>query len=140
MSVGVNHFRGLSSPDLPRRPSGLRHCAGINGASGTKAGLRAPSCDWKKPRSASVALLALLAALLSAVAGAGLAIGAVTFPPLTGRVVDQANVLSAAEREKLTTRLADLEQKSGIQLVVATVSSLQGEEIEPYANQLFRTW
>ena len=30
--------------------------------------------------------------------------------------------------------------KSGIQLVVATVSSLDGEEIEPYANELFRTW
>ena len=37
-------------------------------------------------------------------------------------------------------KLADLEDKSGIQLVVATVNSLQGEEIEPYANELFRTW
>ena len=37
-------------------------------------------------------------------------------------------------------KLADLEAKSGIQLVVATVSSLGGEEIEPYANELFRTW
>jgi uncharacterized protein len=75
-----------------------------------------------------------------ALLGAGLAAGAVTFPALTGRVVDQANVLSADERNTLTTKLADLEQKSGIQLVVATVPSLQGEEIEPYANELFRTW
>src|SRR5262249_37753366 len=37
-------------------------------------------------------------------------------------------------------KLADLEVKSGIQLVVATVSSLEGQEIEPYANELFRTW
>ena len=37
-------------------------------------------------------------------------------------------------------KLADLETKSGIQLVVATVSSLEGQEIEPYANELFRTW
>jgi uncharacterized protein len=71
---------------------------------------------------------------------AGLALAALTFPPLTGRVVDQANVLSAAEREKLTAKLADLEQKSGIQLVVATISSLQDQDIEPYANELFRTW
>jgi uncharacterized protein len=71
---------------------------------------------------------------------AGLALGAVTFPTLTGRVVDQANVLSAAARDRLTAKLADLEQRSGIQLVVATVTSLQGEEIEPYANELFRTW
>ncbi len=36
--------------------------------------------------------------------------------------------------------MRDLEQKSGIQFVVATVSSLQGQEIEPYANELFRHW
>ena len=30
--------------------------------------------------------------------------------------------------------------KSGIQLVVATVPTLDGEEIEPYANGLFRFW
>ena len=39
-----------------------------------------------------------------------------------------------------TAKLADLENKSGIQLVVATVSSLDGQEIEPYANELFRAW
>jgi uncharacterized protein len=71
---------------------------------------------------------------------ASLASAALTFPPLTGRVVDQANVLSAAERERLTAKLADLEQKSGIQLVVATVGSLQDQDIEPYANELFRAW
>lgn len=100
-----------------------------------------PWPGWSQPSQsfrgrALITSLALLAALLCA----GLAIGAVTFPALTGRVVDEANVLSAAERERLTAKLADLEQKSGIQLVVATVKSLQGEEIEPYANALFRTW
>jgi uncharacterized protein len=83
-----------------------------------------------------VAVLALLGALLAA----GIAVAALTFPQLTGRVVDQANVLSAGERAKLTTKLADLEEKSGIQLVVATVNSLQDQDIEPYANELFRTW
>ncbi len=82
------------------------------------------------------AFLALLATLMSA----GLVFGALTFPELTGRVVDQANVLSAAARQKLTAKLADLEQKSGIQLVVATVSSLQDQDIEPFANELFRHW
>ena len=61
-------------------------------------------------------------------------------PPLSGRVVDQAQVLSAGERATLEAKLAELESKSGIQLVVATVSSLDGEEIEPYANALFRAW
>ena len=41
---------------------------------------------------------------------------------------------------RLEPKLAALEAKSGIQLVVATVPSLQGQEIEPYANELFRTW
>src|ERR1700756_1235829 len=71
---------------------------------------------------------------------AGLAALAVNFPPLTGRIVDQANVIPAATRSAIESKLADLEIKSGIQLVVATVSSLQGQEIEPYANQLFRAW
>jgi len=70
----------------------------------------------------------------------GLAALAANFPPLTGRIVDQANIIPAATRSAIVPKLVDLENKSGIQLVVATVSSLEGEEIEPYANQLFRAW
>jgi uncharacterized protein len=40
----------------------------------------------------------------------------------------------------LEQKLAALEDKSGIQFVVATVNSLQGQEIEPYANELYRHW
>jgi uncharacterized protein len=75
--------------------------------------------------------------LVLAVAGA---VFAANFPALTGRIVDQANVIPAATRNAVETKLAELETKSGIQLVVATVASLGGEEIEPYANELFRTW
>src|SRR5450631_2573533 len=63
-----------------------------------------------------------------------------TLPALTGRIVDQANIIPAATRAAIEQKLADLEAKSGIQLVVATVASLDGDEIEPYANALFRTW
>jgi uncharacterized protein len=70
----------------------------------------------------------------------GLAVLGANFPPLTGRIVDQANVIPAATRSAIEPKLVDLETKSGIQLVVATVSSLEGEEIEPYANKLFRAW
>ena len=80
--------------------------------------------------------LIVLVALLCA----GLAVCAANFPVLTGRVVDEANVLSTATRDALSSKLAELETKSGIQLVVATVNSLQGDEIEPYANELFRAW
>jgi uncharacterized protein len=61
-------------------------------------------------------------------------------PELTGRIVDQADIIPAATRSTIEPKLADLETKSGIQLVVATVNSLEGEEIEPYANELFRSW
>ena len=64
----------------------------------------------------------------------------VNFPALTGRIVDQANIISADTRNVIEPKLADLEAKSGIQLVVATVASLEGQEIEPYANELFRSW
>src|SRR5208337_4266019 len=65
---------------------------------------------------------------------------AANFPALTGRVVDSAHILFPVTVADLERKLADLEQKSGIQLVVATVPTLNGEEIEPYANELFRAW
>jgi uncharacterized protein len=68
------------------------------------------------------------------------AVFALDFPPLSGRVVDQAGIMSAASRSSVEGKLKELEDKSGIQLVVATVKSLQGGDIETYANQLFRTW
>jgi uncharacterized protein len=74
-----------------------------------------------------------------------LCIGAVSafaldFPPLTGRVVDNAGILNPDVRSDLADKSKYLEDKSGIQLVVATVPSLQGSDIETFANGLFRTW
>jgi uncharacterized protein len=62
------------------------------------------------------------------------------FPPLTGRVVDDAHVLSAQTVSDLTAKLADLEAKTGRQLVVVTLSDLQGYDIEDYGYQLGRAW
>lgn len=44
---------------------------------------------------------------------------ALDFPALTGRVVDQAGIIPSATRAQIETKLAALEDKSGIQLVVA---------------------
>jgi uncharacterized protein len=63
-----------------------------------------------------------------------------TFPVLTGRVVDEAGLLSAADRAALTQSLADLEAKTTDQLVVVTLKSLQGTAIEDYGYQLGRRW
>ena len=62
------------------------------------------------------------------------------FPPLTGRVVDQANLLSAAELQQLSAQLEAFERTSGIQIVVATLPDLQGYPIEEFGYQLGRHW
>lgn len=64
----------------------------------------------------------------------------IDFPPLTGRVVDQANLLDPATEQALTEKLAALEAGSTDQLVVVTVNSLQDQEIEDYGYQLGRAW
>src|SRR5689334_2251595 len=79
-----------------------------------------------------VALFALFAFLTAAVA--------LDFPALTGRAVDEANILDATTREALTTKLAALEAKNTDQLVVVTLKSLQGTTIEDFGVQLGRTW
>jgi uncharacterized protein len=63
-----------------------------------------------------------------------------TFPALTGRVVDQAGLLDAADRAALTDTLASLEAKTTDQLVIVTLKSLQGTSIEDYGYQLGRRW
>ena len=63
-----------------------------------------------------------------------------TFPKLTGRVVDQANLLSPQQEADLTTRSEALEKQTGRQFVVATVNSLENRTIEDYGYQLGRYW
>ena len=89
----------------------------------------------RHPFLAFAALAFLALSLLAAPARA-----APTFPPLTGRVVDDAHVLSAQTTADLTAKLADLEAKTGRQLVVVTLPSLQGYDIEDYGYQLGRAW
>jgi uncharacterized protein len=69
-----------------------------------------------------------------------LAAFAQSFPTLTGRVVDAANLLKPDERAALDAKLKAHEDKTTDQLVVATVPSLEGFEVEDYANRLFRQW
>jgi uncharacterized protein len=65
---------------------------------------------------------------------------AVNFPPLTGRVVDQANLLAPEQEAQLAQRLDALEHATSRQLVVVTVPSLQDMPIEDYGYQLGRAW
>ncbi|MFG1249897.1 TPM domain-containing protein [Xanthobacter flavus] len=95
-----------------------------------------------RPATRFALVLAGLLALCLAVASVAVAPAwaELTFPPLTGRVVDAAHVLDAGTLAALDAKLAAQEAKATDQLVVATVPSLQGTSIEDYANRLFRTW
>jgi uncharacterized protein len=62
------------------------------------------------------------------------------FPPLTGRVVDEAGVLPPRAVDRLTRELAAHEQRTGQQVVVAVVRSLQRQSIDDYGYQLGRFW
>jgi uncharacterized protein len=82
-------------------------------------------------------VVALLLALLSLIASPAQAL---TFPPLTGLVVDQANIIPADRKPALEQKLEAFQQQTHRQLVVATVSSLEGQDIQQYGVQLLRAW
>lgn len=90
--------------------------------------------------STAVAWLAAAVAVLLAMCAAPCAWADPTYPPLTSRVVDDAHVLTPDATADLTQKLAALQQSTGRQLVVATVPSLQGVEIQDYGVGLIRAW
>lgn len=61
-------------------------------------------------------------------------------PELSGRVVDQAEMLGPQAEDQLTSMLASHEQATGEQVVVVTVPDLQGRSIEEFGLTLGRTW
>jgi uncharacterized protein len=61
-------------------------------------------------------------------------------PYLTGRVNDNAQILSDSTRKSLTEILKEHEFRTTNQIVILTVHSLEGESIEDYANKVFNEW
>jgi uncharacterized protein len=61
-------------------------------------------------------------------------------PYLTGRVVDNAEILSADTRKRLTEVMRQHEQKNGNQIAVLTVPTIHGESVEEYAVRVFDQW
>ena len=82
-------------------------------------------------------ILPFLLALLALFAGPA---AAQTFPKLTGRVVDEAHLLSPEQAAALDAKLAALETQSQRQMVIATIPDLEGYEIEDYGYRLGRAW
>lgn len=61
-------------------------------------------------------------------------------PPLTGRVVDQAEVLSRTVERSLTALLAAHEDTTSNQIAILTVPTLHGMPVEQYALRVAETW
>jgi uncharacterized protein len=56
----------------------------------------------------------------------------------TGYVMDLAGVLKPETKAMLEAMCLELQQKTGAQMAIVTVKSLDGNEIQPYANELFK--
>jgi uncharacterized protein len=61
-------------------------------------------------------------------------------PALTGRVVDNADLLPAQAEARISTKLAALEESTTDQVVVVTVPTLEGAKIEDVSLRLGRGW
>ncbi len=86
-------------------------------------------------------LLLLLCGLFAALLLFHGAANALDIPAHGGQwVVDNARLLTAAEKNGLAESLRGYAEQSGNQIVVLTIPGLQGEDIAAYANRVAREW
>ncbi|MGE5088496.1 MAG: TPM domain-containing protein [Candidatus Levyibacteriota bacterium] len=96
---------------------------------------------WRLPAVLLAALLWFLAAPVQAQpAWQPGTDGLAPLPTLTARVTDLTQTLTSAEAQALEAKLADWEQRTGNQLVVAIVPSTAPETIESYSIRLADAW
>jgi uncharacterized protein len=91
-------------------------------------------------RPAGAATRAARWLVLGLLVAAANAAHAAKVPALSGRVVDDAAILSPATREQLIATLAAHEQATSNQIAVLTTSTIGGEPVEDYANRVFAAW
>src|SRR5512137_1528273 len=77
--------------------------------------------------------------------GMGMVVGAAfsqnaSLPKPEGWVSDFAGVMDAESRNKITAMAQELKEKTGVELAVATVKDMDGDNIEDYAVRLFGEW
>src|SRR5579872_3679313 len=56
----------------------------------------------------------------------------------TGYVTDLAGVINTDAKARIESLCLELEQKTGAQMAIVTVRSLEGETVEQYGNELFK--
>ena len=81
--------------------------------------------------------LATTMALLAA--SAALAVGPAV-PPLTGPVVDRADIVDAGNRQRIDTLARDLERRTGAEMAVLTMPSVAPLTAFDYGMQVADTW
>jgi uncharacterized protein len=82
----------------------------------------------------------LRAALVGLGLGLSLAAQALDVPYLSGRITDNAELLAPATRQQLSDLLAAHERRTGNQVAVLTLRSLEGENLEDFTNRVYNAW
>lgn len=85
-------------------------------------------------------LAALLILLQLAFAATALAQQPVAVPRLSDRVTDLTGTLSAAERQALEDRLAEVQRRKGAQVAILIVPTTGADTIEQYARRVYDQW
>lgn len=67
-------------------------------------------------------------------------LAALEVPYLSGRVNDNADLVPDDVQQRIEQKLAGFEQKTGNQIAVLTVESLEGEAVEDYSLRVAETW
>ncbi len=108
--------------------------------------LRIFNSDFKKRRSATVkrAAFAFIMPVLSLILMLGISVPAAAsdIPEATSDfyVNDFADILSQSTKDYIIEANKDLNAKTGAQIVVTTIDTLNGEDIETYATEMFRSY
>ncbi|MDD4628710.1 MAG: TPM domain-containing protein [Candidatus Peribacteraceae bacterium] len=87
-----------------------------------------------------IAIIGILASLMVPAIMKAAGSNASEVPALKGPVNDYANILPAADQERLRSMLLAQEEKTSNQIVILTIKSLNGDTIEAYADKVFNTW
>ncbi len=93
-----------------------------------------------KPAKVRAQIVACLFLAVFAGTGATSVLAQVPQAKPTGYVNDYAGVLSVSAKQQLEALATELDQKTGSQLAIVTVNSLQGEPIEDFSIKLATRW
>lgn len=94
----------------------------------------------KRLAAVALATLAFIAGGVGALGPAFANAAEVPVPALTGRVVDQAGILSGEQRQAISRKLEAFEQSKGSQVAVLVVPTTAGEAIEDFATRVTDQW